>query len=147
MKSITPNAMLPEPWPYILLIDDDEDDLEMLSSSLEGLGVKTRSFESGEKALFYLQLISDTAKLPVMVILDYNMPGMNGQQILISIKTNNVTKDIPVVMYSTCIPFFTKKAQLDLGALNCYIKPFSYIDFTTQVGIFKDLAYSFMPTN
>jgi CheY-like chemotaxis protein len=147
MKSIIPDCMLHGQRPYVLIIDDDDDDLQMLSSSLELQGVKTISFNSGEKAIYYLQLISDTSDLPVLVISDYNMPGMNGQQILVAIKTNTATKDIPVVMFTTSIPPVIKKNHLHPGAFNWYVKPFSYLDFTKQVGIFKALAYSFMPTN
>ena len=40
-----------EECPYILLIDDDDDDIEMLSTSLEALGLKTRFYNSADKAL------------------------------------------------------------------------------------------------
>lgn len=147
MNSITPNCLDPVHRPYVLIIDDDEDDLQMLSSSLALQGVKTMAFTSGVKAIFYLQLIADTSELPLLVISDYNMPGMNGQQVLSAIRTNNATKDIPLVMFTTCIPPVIKKNPLHAGAFNWYEKPFTYRDFTAQVGIFKDLAYSFMPTN
>jgi CheY-like chemotaxis protein len=132
-----------EPHPYIVLIDDDEDDLEMLSASLEMLGLKTKSFISGEKAAYYLQLIADTSELPALVIVDYNMPGKNGQQVLDLIKSCQATKDIPVVIYSTSISHLFKQTLIDKGAFNCYVKPYAYADFNEQVGIFKELAWSF----
>lgn len=134
------------PHPFILLIDDDEDDLEILSSSLKQLGIKTKTFISGVKAAYYIQLLADTSELPALIIVDYNMPGMNGQQFLDSIKGNHATKDIPVVVYSTSISHLTKKTLIDKGAFSCYVKPFTYSDFITQVGIFKDLAWSFSTT-
>jgi len=146
MESNTPNCTQAR-HPYVIIIDDDHDDREMLSASLELLGINTKSFDSGEKALFYLQLVTDSSELPILIISDYNMPRMNGQQVLMSIKTNNATKDIPVVLFSTHMPRFVKKPAIHLGALKCYTKPASYLEFNTQVGIFKDLAYSLMPAN
>jgi response regulator RpfG family c-di-GMP phosphodiesterase len=60
--------------PWILLIDDDEDDLELFSSGLEMKGVKVKAFDSSTKALFYLTLREGDMELPSLIILDYNMP-------------------------------------------------------------------------
>ena len=133
-----------EPQPYILLIDDDDDDLEILSSASEQKGIKVKSFESSTKALFYLTLMSGNRELPSLIIMDYNMPKKNGQEILSLIKDNTDTKLIPVVMYSTNMHDFLKKQLLDAGALECFNKPWTQNDFTTQVQIFRDLSYSFM---
>ena len=132
-----------EHLPYILLIDDDDDDREMLSTALELKGIKTRSFESGEKALYFLKLILDTSNLPTLIILDYNMPRINGEQMLLLIKGNKEIRNIPVVMYSTHMSTLFKKALIDLGAFNCFIKPITYLEFNARVQQFKDLAAGF----
>ena len=92
-----------EPTTYIILIDDDEDDLEMISAGLEMKGLKVKTFDSSAKALSYLTLLSSNSKLPSLIILDYNMPKKNGQQVLHAVKDNRVTKNIAVIMYSTGI--------------------------------------------
>lgn len=130
---------MPEPHPYIMLVDDDTDDLEMLSSSFNDIGIRTRSFDSGEKAIYYLQLIADTNDLPALIISDYNMPRINGEEMLENIKSNKNTKDIPVVVYSTGMSRFSKKKLIDLGAIDCFTKADSYQEFTTQVGVFKNI--------
>ena len=63
-----------EPTTYILLIDDDEDDLEMISAGLELKGLNVKTFDSSAKALSYLTLLSTYSNLPSLIILDYNMP-------------------------------------------------------------------------
>lgn len=133
-----------EPLPYILLIDDDHDDNEMLSSALEQQGLKTRYFESGEKACCFLKLISDTLDLPVLIILDYNLPKFNGQQILKLIKGNKDTTKIPVLVYSTYMNPVFRSALLESGASDCFKKPWSYPEFISQVRTFKELAFSFI---
>jgi CheY-like chemotaxis protein len=133
-----------EPQPYILLIDDDEDDLEMYSSGLEKKGIKVKTFDSSTKALFYLTLMSENREPPSLIIMDYNMPKKNGQQVLSLIKDNADTKDIPVVIYSTSMPDLLKKQLSDAGALDCFSKPWTHHEFNSQVGIFQEMAYSFI---
>lgn len=132
-----------EPLFQILLIDDDEDDLEIMSSSLALHGVRTKCFDSGEKALLYLKLIEDVSDQPVLIILDYNMPRVNGQQMLVLLKGTKLIKDIPVVMYSTAISAVLKKDLSELGAFESFRKPDSYRGIQVQTAIFKDLVHSF----
>jgi len=136
-----------EQCPYILLIDDDDDDIEMLSTSLESLGIKTRFYHSADKALAFLMLVTNTSDLPMLIILDSNLPGLNGKETLALIKSNDKTKRIPVIMYSTSMPLAFQNTLFRLGAYRCYGKASSYLDFTAQVGVFKDLANSFSATH
>lgn len=129
-----------EPKPYILLIDDDDDDLELLSSSLNQVGVRTKSFSSASKAISYLHFVTDTLEMPLLVITDYKMPGINGQQFLESIKQGEATKEVPVVIYSTGMSPALATTLLASGASACFCKPWSYQESVTQVEIFKKLA-------
>jgi response regulator RpfG family c-di-GMP phosphodiesterase len=138
------NQNMHEPQPYIVLIDDDEDDLEMYSSGLEKKGIKVKTFDSSTKALFYLTLMSGNRELPSLIIMDYNMPKKNGHQVLSLIKDNEDTKNIPVVIYSTSMPDLLKKQLSDSGALDCFSKPWTQQEFNSQVEIFQDLTYSFI---
>jgi two-component system, chemotaxis family, response regulator Rcp1 len=97
-----------EQQPYVLLIDDDEDDLEVFSSGLELKGTRVKTFTSSSKALFYLTLMSGTMELPSLIILDYNMPKKNGHQVLLALKANRDTENIPVVLYSTNMSLLLK---------------------------------------
>lgn len=129
--------------PYVMLIDDDTDDLEMLSEALRKNGIRTSSFESGRKAVSYLSLLSGNNILPGMIILDYNMPENNGQEILTMLKKDAVMKNIPVIMYSTGISMASSKELETIGALFCFPKSSNFPDFTKQVEKFTKLAYSF----
>jgi len=133
-----------EPLPYILMIDDDEDDLEMFSSALQKKGIKVKSFDSSTKALFYLTLMSGNRELPSLIIMDYNMPKKNGQQVLSLIKSNDDTKEIPVVIYSTNMPDLLRNRLSDAGALDCFSKPWSHQEYNKLVEILQKLTYSFI---
>jgi len=134
-----------EPPPYILLIDDDEDDLEMLSSGLKEKGIKVKTFNSSSKALVYLNLMSGVRELPSFIIMDYNMPKKNGQQVLLMIKGNADTKHIPVVMYSTALSDLVREQLSNAGALNCFNKPWNWRELNILVETFQQLTYSFFP--
>lgn len=127
----------------VLLIDDDEDDLEILSSLLESIGVKVKIFNSGEKALFYLQLVAVNEQRPSLIILDYNMPRINGEQLLVLIKDKKCTSHIPVVMYSTSLSPILRKALIEIGAYDCFVKPSTYSEVVRHAELFKSMAFSF----
>jgi CheY-like chemotaxis protein len=132
--------------PYIFLIDDDKDDLEMLSSSLEPHGVRVRTFGSGNKAISHFDNAAVFAEKPSLIIVDYNMPLLNGLETLVLIKKNERVRDIPVVIYSTTInPLFERNAR-EFGAFACESKAVNVNDFREQVRRFADLAYSFSRT-
>ena len=129
-----------EPTTYILLIDDDEDDLEMISAGLELKGLNVKTFDSSAKALSYLTLLSTYSNLPSLIILDYNMPKKNGQQVLHAVKHNRLTKNIAVVMYSTGMSAILKLQLLTAGALDCFDKPWTMHDLDCQLEKFQQLA-------
>jgi response regulator RpfG family c-di-GMP phosphodiesterase len=133
-----------EPQSYILIIDDDEDDLQMFSSGLEKKGIKVKTFDSPTKGMHYLRLMSDSKDLPSLVIMDYNMPTKNGLQVLLFIKGNAETKNIPVVIYSTSMPDVLRKQLSNAGALDCFNKPWNRKELNYQIEIFQDLANSFI---
>jgi CheY-like chemotaxis protein len=130
--------------PYILLIDDDEDDLDLFSSALEKKGIRVKTFNTSAKALFYLTLMSGNRELPSLIIMDYNMPRKNGHQVLSLIKGNADTSHIPVVIYSTSMSELLRKQLSAAGALDCFNKPWSYQEFTHKIEVFQELSYSYM---
>ena len=130
--------------PQVVLIDDDRDDLELLSSILEQKDVGVKTFESSMTAMVYLECLAGNDELPSLIILDYNMPQQNGYQVLLSIKGNNNTKDIPVVIHSTNMSNVLEKQLSDAGAFCCFSKPLTYQQLATQAEIFQELCISFM---
>ena len=112
----------------ILMVDDDEEDWMLLSDAFEELGYRSclHYEENGEAAVRYLQRCLEEDSLPKAVILDLNMPRLNGKQTLKHIKSNAALKDIPVIIYSTSLNPREKEECMALGAHAYIIKPSSY---------------------
>lgn len=107
----------------ILQIDDDADDCEMFAEALHKVSQSEYiSITNPVKAVE--SLISGLLK-PDVIVLDVNMPGMNGIEVLSKIKTNRATSGIPVIMFSTSANQDHIDKSLSLGALKYVAKPFS----------------------
>jgi DNA-binding response OmpR family regulator len=133
--------------PIIFLIDDDDDDSEMLTDSFCNMCIESHHFSSGEKALAYLELKQPTHKQPSLIILDYNMPGKNGEIILTELKANPLTKDIMVIMYSTSLSTILQRNLIRLGAYACFIKPCTFPEVKLQAKVFARFAGHFSTIN
>ncbi len=89
----------------LLLVEDNATDAELTAICLDraGLRYKLSVVESGEQALAFLRRQTPYADAPVpdMVLLDLNLPGMNGFEVLTKIATDDVLRTLPVTILST----------------------------------------------
>ncbi|MDQ7006151.1 MAG: response regulator [Acidobacteriota bacterium] len=105
--------------PRILLVDDDREILEMTSLLLAGAGYGVEPAPSGEEALFRLHQQSFD-----LVLLDINMPRMDGWEVLRLLKEDEATRDVPVIMFSVNFELREKLHALQQGAVDYITKPF-----------------------
>jgi CheY-like chemotaxis protein len=126
----------------ILLVDDDVEDREIIEDALGDLGYQSviHFEENGEKALSFLETAFNSGTLPSMVVLDLNMPRMNGTQTLRRLKTDRRFKDIPVIIYSTSLNRIERDECLALGAHSYVIKPVSYRDTVATAKRFYEMS-------
>ena len=113
----------------IILADDDADDRTVVQDAMELLDAADVMVfaENGEKLLdLLLQKNFTGLSSPCLIVLDLNMPRMNGTQTLSRLKTNEQFKHIPVIIYSTSINPVEKEKCLLLGAHSFITKPLSY---------------------
>lgn len=92
------------PAPKIVLhIDDDEEDRMMLEEALQNLdaGIQVQQAESGEAALSYLKQSKEQGTMPCLIVLDINMPGMNGKEVIKEIKGDRELSSLPLVVFTT----------------------------------------------
>jgi len=122
-----------EMHPYVLIVEADEDNRYMLYTAFTsaGLSFPLKFMDSGELALKYLQQLSPPF-YPSLIILDMNMPGLNGHEVLALIRKSEGMKALPVVFYSSSMKPVVKELLLALGAAGCFEKPLE-LDKVVQV--------------
>ena len=88
---------------YILAIDDDVDDLSILQDAINVVdpGASLLTAPNGAVGLEQLQQLKAEDKLPCLIVLDINMPVMDGRKTYTAIKEDEVLRDIPLVVFST----------------------------------------------
>jgi CheY-like chemotaxis protein len=111
----------------ILLIDDDDDDQEIFLAALGEIdkSINCTIANNGREAL---EKLNSNDENPDIIILDLNMPLMNGQQFLMEIKRSEKYKEIPVIILSTTSHRATIELVMDLGAQQFFSKPDSFED-------------------
>ncbi|HEX2532614.1 MAG TPA: response regulator [Chitinophagaceae bacterium] len=102
---------------FILSVDDDADDRQMLRDALAMLDVpvQIREAQDGNDCLEQLHAYASEGALPCLVILDINMPRMDGRRTFQAIKSDPLLSSIPVVIFSTSTSpldrlFFTSRS-------------------------------------
>ena len=107
------------------MIDDDADDREIITAALSEIDpvVKCTTANNGREALN--RLMNTTMKTD-LVILDLNMPLMNGKEFLKEVKERNLLEDVPVVVFSTTLDPLTVEEITSLGAAGYHTKPENY---------------------
>jgi CheY-like chemotaxis protein len=78
----------------VLVVDDDDDVREALSSILNDEGYPTTGARDGQEALDTLR----SQSLPSLILLDWNMPGMNGPQFMVEVAKDPALARVPVVL-------------------------------------------------
>lgn len=108
----------------VLLIEDDSVDAMTVKKALNELKVRNKLVHSTncEEALEYLRNGSNN-KRPCVILLDLNMPGMNGIEFLKLVKTDDVLKNIPVVVLATFSEEEDIVETFNLGVAGYIFKP------------------------
>lgn len=88
---------------FLLLVDDNEGDILLTKEGFSERGIveKIVVARNGEEAVSVLQVALREGQLPNLILLDVNMPRMNGYEVLKYIKDNRELKHIPVLMLTT----------------------------------------------
>jgi len=117
----------------ILLVDDDEVDQMTVRRALKDIHVTNRLdiAGDGEEALAYLN--DDSNQKPGIILLDLNMPRINGIEFLTEIKKDSELKKIPVVVLTTSKEEQDKVNSFELGISGYMLKPVDYSQFVEVV--------------
>jgi len=88
---------------YIIFADDDADDLEMITGFFKqyNRAVHVFEFRDGREVLNFLEGFLTDLGPPIIIVLDINMPRLNGKETLESLRKHKHFQHIPVVMFTT----------------------------------------------
>jgi len=108
---------------FILLGEDDIDDQEILQEVFFEVdsSLHLQFFNNGRKVISYLESSGDS--LPCLIILDYNMPELNGAEILKILSRDERLTSIPKIIWSTSDAPVYKSICLEYGASDYLVKP------------------------
>ncbi|HVE61716.1 MAG TPA: response regulator [Chitinophagaceae bacterium] len=113
----------------ILIVDDDVDDVEILSDAFHHTGVDSVHYEhTAMQAFIYLESI-EAAKLPKLVVIDSYLPGITGAEFLADLKKMELYKDIHVIVLSTVKSEKEIERYRQLGVTDYLVKPNSYAEY------------------
>jgi two-component system, sensor histidine kinase and response regulator len=112
----------------ILVVDDAPDNLRLLSEVLTRQGYDVRSAISGSIALMVVPSI-----YPDLILLDINMPQMDGYQVCELLKLDSQTREIPVIFLSAMGETIDKVRAFEVGAVDYITKPFQIQEVIVRI--------------
>lgn len=91
------------PKNIVVYADDDQDDIELVHDAFKQFAsnVELVSFPNGGQALSYLRNLTEADPKPCLIILDVNMPVLNGKETLVRLRQLDQLADVPVVLFTT----------------------------------------------
>ncbi len=104
----------------ILIVDDSKTMRMIIGRTLKELGHETREAGNGREAIAVLKGESDWG----LVMADWNMPEMNGLEMVIAVKAEEVYKPLPIMMVTTETEMSNIQKAMDAGAAGFIMKPF-----------------------
>jgi CheY-like chemotaxis protein len=109
----------------VLIVDDDLADTYLLHDMLQKFGVQSiQSLVTGEEAVKYIVGLPpfQGRQLPDVIFIDLKMKGLDGFQLIASIKSNPLSSDIPLIVFSGSKDSFDRNRAMALGAKAYYQK-------------------------
>jgi CheY-like chemotaxis protein len=114
--------------PSILVVDDTPANLQVLAGMLKDRGYKARPVPSGK-----LALLAARRDPPDLILLDINMPEMNGYEVCEHLKADGALKGIPVIFISALTDQLDKVKAFAMGGVDYLTKPFQMEELHARV--------------
>ncbi|HAX77987.1 MAG TPA: hybrid sensor histidine kinase/response regulator, partial [Cyanobacteria bacterium UBA11372] len=115
---------------FILVVDDNPTNLSVLTQALKSAGFKVRVAVDGESAIEQVEYDQ-----PALILLDVQMPGIDGFETCIKLKSNPSTHDIPIIFMTALADKESKLKGLSLGAVDYITKPFEQEEVLARVKV------------
>lgn len=120
----------------ILIVDDSAEAVELLLRSFKKCGVQNpiKVCTGGAEALKYL--LETTEELPVVMLLDLKMPGVDGFHVLSKVKSRPGLRDMIVIVLTTSSDRMDIQLSYELGANSYLTKPVDLAEFQEMISSF-----------
>ncbi|MEA5496216.1 hybrid sensor histidine kinase/response regulator [Limnoraphis robusta] len=112
----------------ILVVDDTPANLRLLSNMMTEYGYNVRQAISGKMALTAVKAVK-----PDLILLDINMPEMNGYQVCEQLKSNEETRRIPIIFLSALDDALDKVKAFQVGGVDYVTKPFQFEEIIVRI--------------
>jgi sigma-B regulation protein RsbU (phosphoserine phosphatase) len=112
----------------ILIVDDVPANLRLLSNILSNQGYQVRPVPDGSLAIESAQ-----AEIPDLILLDIRMPGLNGYQVCKILKSDERTREVPIIFISALDTIQDKIKAFSMGGVDYITKPFHSEEITARV--------------
>ena len=124
----------------ILIIDDDEEDVEILSSAFNQCGVDSIHYVfTAMQAFMYLQE-KEHDKLPRLIVTDHYLPGITGVELLNDLKGMGKYEHIPVIVLATTKSPTEIEKYKQMGVIDYIVKPVTYDEYVRVAADIKRKA-------
>ncbi|MEM7438339.1 MAG: response regulator [Pseudomonadota bacterium] len=125
----------------VVIIDDDDEDVFAVrrAFSKSDPSIDLKHISDGVAAVDYLLSYTDYSDLPDLVLLDIKMPGMNGFEILRALRSSDISRHLPIIMFSTSASPKEIRQAYSGGANAHLIKPNSMSElqeFAQAIAVF-----------
>ncbi len=120
----------------ILLVDDNPNNLKVLSETIQGYGWKALMATDGESAIEQAEYAH-----PDLIILDVMMPGIDGFETCRRLKANLITETIPVIFMTALCNATDKVKGLEIGAVDYITKPFQQEEVIARLKLHLKISH------
>ena len=121
---------------HILLVDDNPNNLKVLSEAIQGYGWKALMATDGESAIEQTEYAH-----PDLILLDVMMPGIDGFETCRRLKVNPITENIPIIFMTALTEAKDKVKGLEMGAVDYITKPFQQEEVIARLKLHLKISH------
>lgn len=114
--------------PRVLIVEDTEGEREALSRQLQNRGYDVITASDGEQGIAMAR-----AESPDIILMDMNMPVLDGWQATRRLKADEGTRELPVIALTAYVTPEDREKALDAGCMDCYAEPADFGQLTDRI--------------
>ncbi len=121
--------------PYVLIVDDSLSARKSLAQFVQDMGLEVRTARDGLEAVSLID-----ARKPGLVLVDMEMPGMNGLELTSYIRASDGLRELPVIMITSRSTDKHRQVAMDKGVNHFMVKPFIEDELASHINLALKIA-------